>query len=316
MNRKLTIFTVLTLAVVLMGALTSQVNTYVNGNTLTADQLNSEFGNIYSTINNLDDANFSASPALDPVKISSTVAGDGLDRNVTTGILSVGVDDSTIEIDSDILRVKDLGITSAKLAATAVTAGKIAASAVTTTEILDATIAQADLSSNSVTSAKIVNGTIVGADFADDSITSAKIQDGTLTRADHADRSSSATATLGNVAISSGSGDVIYNSSDPDDDIPNNSVSLTTGGSPVIVQLVPIASTSTQGVLIATSGTCEYTFSRGATVIGRTTIVNRSPPAAFTVMDHPAAGTYTYKASYVTSCDGRIFNVRLLAYEL
>ena len=42
------------------------------------------------------------------------VAGDGLAKSGDT--LSVGVDDSTIEIDSDNLRVKDAGITAAKIA--------------------------------------------------------------------------------------------------------------------------------------------------------------------------------------------------------
>ena len=42
------------------------------------------------------------------------VAGDGLDLNGT--VFSVNVDDSTIEINSDTLRVKDAGITNAKLA--------------------------------------------------------------------------------------------------------------------------------------------------------------------------------------------------------
>jgi hypothetical protein len=49
---------------------------------------------------------------------ASVTAGDGL---TLTGVdLSVNVDDSTIQIASDILRVKDAGITSAKLATSAV----------------------------------------------------------------------------------------------------------------------------------------------------------------------------------------------------
>ena len=55
-------------------------------------------------------------------------AGDGLGSSGNT--LSVNVDNSTIEISSDALRVKDLGITAAKLAAGAVTAAKLATSAV------------------------------------------------------------------------------------------------------------------------------------------------------------------------------------------
>jgi len=47
------------------------------------------------------------------LRLASSVAGDGL--AYSAGVLSVNVDDSTIEIDSDTLRVKDEGITEAKL---------------------------------------------------------------------------------------------------------------------------------------------------------------------------------------------------------
>jgi hypothetical protein len=46
-------------------------------------------------------------------KVAAAVAGDGLDH--AAGVLSVIVDDSTIEINSDTLRLKDGGITTAKL---------------------------------------------------------------------------------------------------------------------------------------------------------------------------------------------------------
>ena len=48
------------------------------------------------------------------VALSSTVAGDGL--AFSSGVLSVGVDDSSIEITSDELNVKAGGITNAMLA--------------------------------------------------------------------------------------------------------------------------------------------------------------------------------------------------------
>jgi phage-related tail fiber protein len=53
----------------------------------------------------------------------SIIAGDGLGAVGNT--FSVNVDDSTIEISADALRVKDLGITNAKLAASGLDAGKI-----------------------------------------------------------------------------------------------------------------------------------------------------------------------------------------------
>lgn len=57
-----------------------------------------------------------ADEAITAAKIAAAVAGDGLAGGAGTA-LSVNVDDSTIEIDSDTLRVKDAGIGPAKLAA-------------------------------------------------------------------------------------------------------------------------------------------------------------------------------------------------------
>lgn len=56
-----------------------------------------------------------AADAVDKDKIAADVAGDGLGQNVS-GALEVKVDDSTIETNTDILRVKDAGITLAKMA--------------------------------------------------------------------------------------------------------------------------------------------------------------------------------------------------------
>ena len=53
--------------------------------------------------------------AVTEAKLNASVAGDGLSGGGGTA-LSVNVDDSTIEIDTDTLRVKDDGITNAKLA--------------------------------------------------------------------------------------------------------------------------------------------------------------------------------------------------------
>ena len=56
-----------------------------------------------------------AAAAVDENKLASSVAGNGLDGGAGTA-LSVNVDASTIEINTDTLRVKDAGITEAKLA--------------------------------------------------------------------------------------------------------------------------------------------------------------------------------------------------------
>lgn len=75
--------------------------------------------------------------AVDKDKINADVAGNGLGQNVD-GSLEVNVDDSSIEINTDALRVKALGITNAMLAGSIddsklnqiTTANKVAGSAV------------------------------------------------------------------------------------------------------------------------------------------------------------------------------------------
>lgn len=56
-----------------------------------------------------------AAAAVDETKLAASVAGNGLAGGAGTA-LSVNVDASTIEINSDTLRVKDAGVTEAKLA--------------------------------------------------------------------------------------------------------------------------------------------------------------------------------------------------------
>jgi hypothetical protein len=66
-----------------------------------------------------------ADGAVNPDKLAASVAGDGLSGGGGTA-LAVNVDNSTLETNADTLRVKDLGITTGKLADSAVTAAKIA----------------------------------------------------------------------------------------------------------------------------------------------------------------------------------------------
>lgn len=63
-----------------------------------------------------------ANDAVDKDKIAANVAGSGLGQN-GDGSLEVNVDNSTIEINTDAIRVKDAGITEAKLSASVAGAG-------------------------------------------------------------------------------------------------------------------------------------------------------------------------------------------------
>lgn len=67
--------------------------------------------------------------------IAASVAGDGLAES--TNVLSVNVDGSTLETNSDTLRVKDAGIVAAKIASDAVVTAKILDANVTNAKLAD-----------------------------------------------------------------------------------------------------------------------------------------------------------------------------------
>ena len=68
--------------------------------------------------------------AVTAAKIASAVAGSGLSGGAGTA-LAVNVDGSTVEINTDVLRVKDAGITTAKIADANITTAKIADASIT-----------------------------------------------------------------------------------------------------------------------------------------------------------------------------------------
>lgn len=71
------------------------------------------------------------------LQINPTLAGDGL--AFTTGVMSVNVDDSSVEIATDTLQVKALGITNDMLAGS-IADGKLASDYIQTSEVDDVTI--------------------------------------------------------------------------------------------------------------------------------------------------------------------------------
>lgn len=110
---------------------------------------------------------------------ASITAGSGLSKSITNPgaseqlDLAVNVDASTIEINADALRVKDAGITAAKLAS----------DSVITVKILDANVTAAKLATDSVTTIKIVDANVTAAKLAADSVTTVKILDANVTNA-------------------------------------------------------------------------------------------------------------------------------------
>ena len=110
--------------------------------------------------------------------LAGFLAGDGL--AASSGVLAIGVDDSSLELDSDALRVKALGIATSMLAADAVTGAKIADDAIDSEHIADGSIDLAHMSDNSVDSDQYVDGSIDTAHIADSQVTLAKMADNSV----------------------------------------------------------------------------------------------------------------------------------------
>lgn len=129
-------------------ALCSRNFTFTDGSILTASQLNTEFNTAIDCVNGIDNANLTINANIDPVKINATIAGDGIGRNGSTGVLSVNTDNSGIEINADTLRIKDLGVTTAKINDSAVTTVKINDLAVTAAKRTNLTITSSSSTTN------------------------------------------------------------------------------------------------------------------------------------------------------------------------
>ena len=104
--------------------------------------------------------------------ITGVTAGDGLTGGGSSGsvTLTLGVDDSTIEISSDAARVKASGITTSHLAADAVTGAKIADDAIDSEHYTNASIDHAHLANDCVDGDNIANDSIDSEHYVDGSI--------------------------------------------------------------------------------------------------------------------------------------------------
>lgn len=274
-------------------AVCSRTITFSDGSVLTASQLNDEFNAAISCINSIDNSNISSNAAILPVKLSSTIAGDGLSRDGSTGVLSVGVDNSTVELSSDAVRVKDAGITGAKLATSAADSSTL------------------EVASGSM---RIKNSGVSTAKIANSAVTRAKLAD--------VDQEYGAyESTTGNITSTSAV-----------DFSPSKEVTITTTGRPVFIGLVSNSSVSSYQTIVCTGPThasafCSIRLVRGSTSIADFTMESfttgtstrlKLPISVIWHIDQPAAGTYTYKLKGLVS-SGRQLSVdygRLIAYEL
>ena len=96
-------------------------------------------------------------------------------------LVGAAADDSTIELSSNTLSVKDSGITAAKIASSAVTTAKIAADAVTGAKIADDAIDSEHYVDGSIDSEHLANGSVNTNKLAGEAVTSGKIQDRAVT---------------------------------------------------------------------------------------------------------------------------------------
>jgi len=157
------------------GAVASRIYTFSDGSILTASQLNNEFNNLVDTVNSIDTNNLTATAGILPAQISSTIAGSSINRNSTTGVLSLNTDNSTIEISSNALQVKDAGIIAAKIGALAVTTAKIDSSAVTTAKLDTAAVTTAKITDLNVTTGKIADLGVTTGKINTEAVTAAKV---------------------------------------------------------------------------------------------------------------------------------------------
>lgn len=273
---------------IVSAAIISRVKTWSDGEVLTSADLNTEFDNVVDGVNAISNDNITTNAAIAPSKISAAIKGSAIDRNSTTGALSVKVDDVGIEISGDELQIKANGITGANLNA----------------DVVDDVTLQYSSSELSI---------------KDDGVSTVKIADEAVTFAKREVRDgSSSTAGIGDVAIDSST--PIFSTSSSSFQDTGHSVTITTNGGPVRIALIvdPAAGGVNPTDSAYTDGIGILRFSRDATPIGAP-YLNSTSNLGYTleVIDTPAAGTYTYTtdAKAIASTIS-INNMRLVAYEL
>ena len=98
-----------------------------------------------------------ADNAVTAAKLDGSVAGAGLVLDGGDNSINVNVDNSTLEIDTDQVRIADDGVVTAKIADEAVTSNKLADGSVITAKIADANVTTAKITDANVTNAKLAS---------------------------------------------------------------------------------------------------------------------------------------------------------------
>ena len=227
----------------------------------------------------------SLASSYDLTMFAALPASSKIVRMTSGGVLQndLDADNSTLEISGSALRIKDLGVVTAKINDLAVTTAKIADSNVTTAKILD----------NNVTTAKINNGAVTLAKLA------------SVSRQVSGSSGSFGTSSTSYVAVT------------------NLSVTITGVGNRTMCLRLASASGSTaylqtQGITLrfynVTLATTVAEFKQGSP--GGTVI--DLPASAFMVDTPSATGSTTYRVEI--KCDSgasaSVFNTVLVAYEV
>lgn len=304
-------------------ALCSRVKTFVDGAVLAASELNTEYNTVFDCVNSISDSNITASAAIDPKKLGASIAGDGISRNGSTGVLAVSVDDTSVEISGDTVRLKANGTSNAKIRQSA-GVSVIGRSANSTGDVADITAGS---------NGQVLKRTADALSFAQ--VATADIADAAVTHAKLAARATGTSVAAGGIATSASSGTQDITSTSFTD-VTNQSVTIVTTGRPVMLTLIDGDPATSGGSYYGTSATSTtaaeafYRFDRSGTpvttdgvrvsTIGVSgTLALRLPPSTLSMIDHPSAGTYTYKLQAKGSggtTSAAIRSVKLVAYEL
>lgn len=113
-------------------------------------------------------------------ELAGSVAGSGLTGGAGSA-LAVNVDNSTLEVNTDIVRVKASGITANEIAAGAVGSSELATDAVTATAIAAGAVGSSELATDSVTADKIAAGAVGNSELASSAVDNGKVASGSFT---------------------------------------------------------------------------------------------------------------------------------------